>query len=94
MDELEVFFGPSRQFKNIFKRALLTSVKFKQPHGDSEMQIFNLDQEPIFSQIIHNMVLGSGQKLKQKARIPMKDAAVLIGVTDLDDRFDCIGDDQ
>lgn len=56
--------------------------------------MFELDQEPIFSQIIHNMVLGSGQKLKQKARIPLKDAAVLIGVTDLDDRFDCIGCDQ
>ena len=37
MDELEIFFGPSRQFKNIFKRALLTSVKFKERISDNSM---------------------------------------------------------
>ena len=43
----------------------------------------DLKKEPIFTQILHNMVLGQGQQLKNKQRILLKDAAVLIGVSDI-----------
>jgi hypothetical protein len=71
---MNLFFGPSRQFKPIFKRALLASIKFKTLgekglDGKSQVTFFNLAEEPIFSQILHNMALGQGQKLKHKARI-------------------------
>lgn len=38
--------------------------------------------EPIFCQILNYMSLGSALSLKKKARIRMRNAAVLIGVID------------
>lgn len=37
--------------------------------------------------ILHNMVLGQFQNLKLKQRIRIYDAAVLIGVIDIDDKI-------
>jgi hypothetical protein len=38
--------------------------------------------EPIFDAILQNMVLGNAVHLKKKARIKVKDSAVLIGICD------------
>ena len=38
--------------------------------------------EPLFDQILCNMILGQALRLKNKARIKMQDACVLIGVVD------------
>lgn len=43
---------------------------------------FNMVHEPIFSAILQNMVLGNAVHLKKKARIKIKNAAVLIGICD------------
>lgn len=86
LDELNYFFGPSRQFKNIFKRALLMSVKYREVKKDGKAA-FRLTHEPIFSSIINNMVLGQSFTLRSKARIFMRDACVLIGVADIDGRM-------
>jgi RNA dependent RNA polymerase len=43
---------------------------------------FNMAKEPIFSSILQNMVLGNAVNIKKKARIKIKDSAVLIGVCD------------
>ena len=53
---------------------------------------FDIKKEPIFEQIMHNMVLGQAQMLKKKQRIRIKDAAVLIGVIDLDNAGGAIAD--
>ena len=42
--EIELFFGPSKEFSPIFKMALIKN--------------FDLLNEPIFAQILANMVLG------------------------------------
>ena len=59
---MKLFFGPSRQFKRIFIRALLLSnnmIQEKIKEGDNTIyEVFSLDQEPIFEQILYNMVLG------------------------------------
>lgn len=85
--DMRLFFGPSRQFRRIFIRALLLSNNMiEEKHKDAEKtiyEVFSLDQEPIFEQILYNMVLGQGQVLKYKQRIRLHDAAVLIGVFDL-----------
>ena len=39
-------------------------------------------REPLFDQILCNMILGQALRLKNKARIKMRDACVLIGVPD------------
>ena len=39
-------------------------------------------REPLFDQIFCNMILGQALSLKNKARIKMRDACVLIGVPD------------
>lgn len=39
-------------------------------------------QEPLFDQILCNMILGQALRLKNKARIKLRDACVLIGVID------------
>lgn len=41
-----------------------------------------MEREPIFNSILQNMVLGYAVNLKKKARIRIKNAAVLIGVID------------
>lgn len=38
--------------------------------------------EPIFDQIMCNMILGQALRLRNKARVKIKDACVLIGVPD------------
>ena len=43
---------------------------------------FKLDREPIFDSILLNMVLGNSVNLKKKARIKIRDSAVLIGIID------------
>jgi len=45
LNEIKLFFGPSRQFKNIFLRALLLANKFK---DKSTRRVFELKEEPIF----------------------------------------------
>lgn len=91
LDDLNYFFGPSRQFKNIFKRALLMSVKYRE---NKDKAAFKLTEEPIFSSIINNMVLGQSFTLRSKARIFMRDACVLIGVAEIDGRLERIGIDS
>ena len=39
-------------------------------------------REPLFDQILCNMVLGQALRLKNKARVKLRDACVLIGVPD------------
>ena len=56
---------------------------FEDETGAQKQEVYRLDNEPIFNQILHNMCLGQGQMLKKKQRIRMRDAAVLIGVCDL-----------
>lgn len=41
-----------------------------------------MSNEPIFDSILKNMVLGNAVHLKKKARIKVKDCAVLIGICD------------
>jgi len=41
-----------------------------------------MSKEPIFNSILQNMVLGNAVNIKKKARIKIKDSAVLIGVCD------------
>jgi hypothetical protein len=41
-----------------------------------------MEKEPIFDAILQNMVLGNAVHLKKKARIKIRDSAVLIGVCD------------
>jgi len=88
LSEIKLFFGPSRQFKKIFIQAMLISNKYKTKavgvDGKPKQAVFQLDEEPIFCNILHNMVLGQAQILKKKARIRMRDAAVLIGTIDID----------
>jgi hypothetical protein len=43
---------------------------------------FRLEKEPIFDSILLNMVLGNSVNLKKKARIKIRDSAVLIGIID------------
>ena len=39
-------------------------------------------KEPLFDQIMCNMILGQALRLKNKARVKLRDACVLIGVPD------------
>lgn len=39
-------------------------------------------KEPLFDQILSNMVLGQALRLKNKARVKLRDGCVLIGVPD------------
>ena len=39
-------------------------------------------REPLFDQIMCNMILGQALRLKNKARVKLRDACVLIGVPD------------
>ena len=43
---------------------------------------FRMEREPIFDSILLNMVLGNSVNLKKKARIKVRDSAVLMGVID------------
>ena len=43
---------------------------------------FDMGDEPIFNAILQNMVLGNAVHLKKKARIKIRDSAVLIGICD------------
>ena len=58
MMDIKLFFGPSRQFKQIFCRALLMSTNYIMVKKDKTRTCFNLESEPIFKQILKNMVLG------------------------------------
>ena len=55
-----MFFGPSKEFALVFKAALLCSVEWsKQAGQQSEVQRkFSIQNEPLFDQIILNMVMG------------------------------------
>lgn len=44
--------------------------------------IFKIEKEPIFDAILLNMVLGNSVNLKKKARIKVRDCAVLMGIID------------
>ncbi len=62
---MSIFFGPSKQFKPIFIRALLLCNKYTESimvkEGDEvkpKKRAFEIDQEPIFEQILLNMVLS------------------------------------
>lgn len=57
--------------------ALITNASVKKPENK-----FDLHNEPIFSQILENMVLGQLVSLKEKARIRIPESCVLIGVVD------------
>jgi hypothetical protein len=43
---------------------------------------FKMQNEPIFDSILLNMVLGNSVNLKKKARIKVKNSAVLMGIID------------
>ena len=43
---------------------------------------FSMLREPLFDQIMCNMILGQALRLKNKARVKLRDACVLIGVAD------------
>jgi threonine/homoserine efflux transporter RhtA len=83
LGKIKIFFGPSRQFANVFKTALLFSVEqHNLTKNDATPFNFIMQKEPLFDQILANMVLGQTLSLKQKARILIPDCAVLIGVID------------
>lgn len=77
-----MFFGPSRLFATIFKTALVSSVKWNEEHKKNVTKLFNIQSEPLFDQIMVNMVMGQMVALKKKARILIPDCCVLIGVPD------------
>ena len=93
-----MFFGPSRTFKDIFKLVTLRAAEIKdneyhrskeeeKKEGIRQKRVkvkFNLEKEPIFSLLLHNMALSSALTLKKKARIRVKTSCVLIGVIDAD----------
>lgn len=79
MADVNLFFGPSKEFAKVFKLALCTNSLIDKP----DLR-FNIHEEPIFAQILENMVLGQLQGLKDKARIKINDSCVLIGVIDED----------
>ena len=61
LSKIKIFFGPSRQFANVFKTALLFSVeqhKKAKITGDLLPLNFIMQKEPLFEQILANMVLG------------------------------------
>ena len=61
------------------------SIRYRKfdENGQGNDNQFQLDDEPIFCQILYNMVLGQGMILKRKQRIRLPKAAVLIGCIDL-----------
>jgi RNA dependent RNA polymerase len=50
----------------------------------NKIPAFRIEREPIFDSILLNMVLGNSVNLKKKARIKVRDSAVLIGIIDED----------
>ena len=46
------------------------------------LKTFTMLREPLFDQIMCNMILGQALRLKNKARVKLRDACVLIGVPD------------
>ena len=58
----DVFFGPSLAFARVFKKALFVGIKedaMKDPTERKQTKAFTfMEEEPIFSQILHNMTLG------------------------------------
>ena len=79
--EMRMFFGPSRQFQTCFKSVLVSSVYWNQS-CELDDKKFYIQKEPLFNQIVVNMVLGQYVSLKKKARIIIHDSCVLIGVPD------------
>lgn len=77
LQEMRCFFGPSKLFQPVFKRALLHSVEMS-----LQKKEFKLTSEPLFNQIIETMVIGQLASLRKKARIMIQDSCVLIGVAD------------
>jgi len=61
LGRMKIFFGPSRQFANVFKTALLFSVE---QHRENSLFKFVMQREPLFNQILDNMVLGQSLALK------------------------------
>ncbi len=65
-----------------------TGIKPSGPLSEEMKDVYNkqvpfrLEKEPIFDSILLNMVLGNSVNLKKKARIKIKDSAVLIGIID------------
>ena len=83
MADQDVFFGPSADFARVFKKALFVDLKVAGAIPMQEETRFKfMEEEPIFAQILHNMVLGQSFVLQTKARIKIRDSAVLIGVVD------------
>lgn len=52
---MRVYFGPARHFRQVFVQALLM-----------QKERFNISREPIFDQVLRNMVLGQALQLKKK----------------------------
>ena len=86
--DLDLFFGPSKIFCSIFKYCLLRQSqaeidnKVYYDKQGNKYPLFSIEREPIFTQIINNMVLGQAVNLKKKARIIVHKSCVLIGVID------------
>jgi hypothetical protein len=76
LQELKIFFGPSRQFSAILKDAYLACV------SDSNKIEISLKQEPMFDMIMSSMILSEINNLIKKQKILVPDSGVLIGVID------------
>lgn len=61
------------------------STNYQRKNIENKNVCFRIDEEPIFEQVLKNMVLGQAQQIKNKQRIRLRDAAVLIGVYDIAD---------
>ncbi len=85
MRKVKVYFGPTRLFEDVFKAALTFSVyhhKNVKEKADANQFVFNMQQQPLFDQVLTYMVLDQSLALKHKAKILVPSCAVLIGVID------------
>ena len=79
---MDIFFGPSGDFSRIFKKAIFVGLTLETKEVEIDRPYEFMESEPIFSSILHNMVLGQSFLLLWKTRIKIRDSAVLIGVVD------------
>jgi hypothetical protein len=68
LKEFDMYFGSSKLFRNIFKKAALNNIDFM--------------REPIFATILSNLSLGQYLCLKKKSHIFVEKSCVNIGIPD------------
>ena len=85
MRRVKVFLGSTRLFEDVFKAALTFSAFHRKDQTDeakAKQFAFNMEEQPMFDQILTFMVIDQTLALKHKAKILIPNCAVLIGVID------------